>query len=90
MKCYDTEMDEIEILFEYLECEMASDLLITPDEFLLENVAGCPKQEPPRFLTSIRAGLQFLVDNPDYEKTFANGPLRFKRGPIGAWIKTAK
>lgn len=87
VRCYNSETDEIELSFNYLECDMAHDLLQVPDEFLLENVAGCPKQEPPRFLSTLRAGLQFLIDNPDSAKTFANGPVRYRRGPIGAWVK---
>jgi hypothetical protein len=86
-RCYNNLTDEIELEFEYLECDMATELLQVPDEFLLQNVAGCPNQEPPRFLATLRSGLKFLLENPDHTKTFANGPVRYKRGPLGAWIK---
>jgi hypothetical protein len=85
--CYDTAADCISIQFEYSKFEFVHDLLQVPDEFLLENLAGCPLQEPPRFLTTLRAGLEFLAKNMESEETFENGPVRFKRGAIGAWVK---
>ena len=60
---------------------------MAPDEFYLENLAGCPKQEPPRFCSTLRAGLEFLAKYPTGAEAFANGPVRFKRSAVGAWVK---
>ncbi len=88
--CYDTDRDEICIEFEYREFDMVEGLLEAPDEFLRGNLASCPAQEPPRFVTTLRAGLDFLSKNPEWSETFANGPIRYRRSPIGAWVAVKK
>ena len=84
--CYDWKTDQIKIMFEYAEFELAEKFLACPDEFLRENLATSSKQEPERFIATLRAGLTFLKDNPDDKKTFKDGPVVFERSQIGAWL----
>lgn len=88
--CYNWKTNRIEIMFPYGDFEAAEALLEAPDEFLLANVSTSPKQEPPRFLSTLRAALKYLVDHPECSETFKNGPICFERqksGPVaGAWL----
>ena len=88
--CYDTEADEICIEFTYSEFEFVEHLLGAPDEFFMQNLAGCPLQEPPRFCSTLRAGLEFLSKYSDSSEAFPNGPIRFQRSELGAWMRKTR
>ena len=45
-------------------------ILQCSDEDMLERTSTSPKEEPEYFLREMRASLQFLLDNPDWERSF--------------------
>jgi hypothetical protein len=70
--------------------EAVASMLVLPDEELRVTFAECPLQEPPRFSATLRATLEFIAKNSDSRKVFGDGPIRFTRSPIGAWVLVPK
>lgn len=89
LEVYDSQLGMIKIgPFNYDPLRGVDLWLAQPDQVILQHLSTSPDVEPPQFVSTVRATLKYIQDNPFPAITVfrENRPLYFKRDEsTGAW-----